>query len=148
MLIALGTDSSDGYNNEKYDFAVINIDEEMAKKMMLLAKMFDDAKKIEPNLEKMVFDPDEMLACEAYTNIWDFAEESPEAIKGVLVGELPYIIIPDDADLPFCPKDANDPESIELQVNYAGFSWAIYPRDSEVIIWTTVIPRDLLTQVI
>lgn len=153
MLIVVGTDSSDEYNNENYDVAVVDIGENEAKKLMSLIGMFESTKQIEPGLSQMNFDSDKVaLKCSFYTDIWSFSsvEALPPMsaeIKGVLQNELPYAVIPEDVEL-LSSQENLDPESVEVQITDAGFAWVAYPKDSTVIVWSRVLPRSLLTKLI
>ena len=156
MLIVLGADSNDEYDNENYDFAVVDLGESEARKLMALAKLFDDTKQAEAGLRQMSFEPAELgVKCSFYTNIWSFTDDPdnasvkfPDDITGVMQEDHPYAIVPDDFKLPFDEHDALKPEDLEIQVNEFGFSWAAYPENSTVVIWTRILPRDLLAKII
>jgi hypothetical protein len=151
VLVILDTTSSEEYNNENCDFAVVKIDTNEAKKLASLAKIFDEVKNTEESLTKMSFDPlDIGLKCGVYTNILTFnpmyKDTLPAEVKGVLEGELPFAVIPDDVEFPFC--HAIEPENLELVIDNIGFSWTIYPQDSSIMVWTSYVPRDLLTRIV
>jgi hypothetical protein len=155
MLILMGTSSSEQINLagvsprlDGYDFAVVNIGDSEARRLMEVIKQFEAAKEIDQTLLLMTFSPVD-AKCEFYSFLSDDVKMAfPENARKVMDDRSGYVVLPDDFFMPITPKDALEPQYLILIVGDDGFWWQTFPGTSYNTIDTETLPKHLLSQIL